>query len=433
MSITFRQVAPWTLVAVMVLSGAHDRTPTTASSTEPLEPPTVAFTVEAATFASGGQGCWEGPFYCGGAYYDETPGNWGDAQVRPGTDIDLWYDDGGIVIGGLDGLEWVTFAVNVPQSGQYTVAFRTASPIDRPDGSGVINVGIHGVDGSWLGNQTVPVTGGAGEWHHYETWQAPTTIYLPAGPQALTMWAAGGWYNVRNITFTLQTSDPAPDLIIPGQVNPMLLSGFVRDQSGTPVSGARIIFRYCASTLCNNLPLVLFTDDAGHYEARFDAVPGYDGSIGWAWVEKDVWFGYEVDNRFVRVTTRHATYNFILREIEWIPAEGSTDVTVSVNDPLCFNDAQDPSFGSRTICHPVRVLAPSDGTLRIEMVPTGPLTAAIGLEIDVSGKGSVHCCEASGSHDIAVRAGEQVFVSPQVGPGETQSFRIFTSMSIGQK
>ena len=166
-------------------------------------PNPVEFTVEARDFASGGQGCWEGPFQCGGGYYDETPGNWGDAQVRPGTDVDLWYDDGGIVIGGLDGLEWVTFPVNVPQSGQYRVTFRTASPVDRPIGSGLINVGIHGVDGSWVGNQHVPVTGGPGEWHKYVTWNAPSTIYLPAGPQMLTMWATGGWYNVRSMIFTV--------------------------------------------------------------------------------------------------------------------------------------------------------------------------------------------------------------------------------------
>ena len=66
-----------------------------------------------------------------------------------------------------------------------------------------MNVGIHGVDGSWIGNQTVPVTGGAGEWHQDVTWQAPTTIYLPAGAQTFTLWAAGGWYNVRSVRFTL--------------------------------------------------------------------------------------------------------------------------------------------------------------------------------------------------------------------------------------
>ena len=170
----------------------------------PVVPDLVAFTVEATTFAEGGQGCWQGPFYCGGGYYDETPGNWGDAQVRPGTDVDLWYDDGGIVIGGLDGLEWLAFRVNVPQSGQYRVTFRTASPADRPAGSGVINIGIHGVDGSWMGNQHVPVTGGPGEWHSYVSWNSPTTIYLPAGQQTLTMWAAGGWYNVHNMRFTLE-------------------------------------------------------------------------------------------------------------------------------------------------------------------------------------------------------------------------------------
>ena len=103
MSTTSRQVGRWTLVAVAVVLGAHNPTAATSSSNELLEPQTVTFTVEAASFADGSQGCWQGPFYCGGAYYDETPGNWGDAQVRPGTDVDLWYDDGEIVIGGLDG------------------------------------------------------------------------------------------------------------------------------------------------------------------------------------------------------------------------------------------------------------------------------------------------------------------------------------------
>jgi len=163
---------------------------------------TARFTVEAETFAGGGQGCWQGPFYCGGAYHDETPGNWGDAQVRPDTDVDLWYDDGGIVIGGLDGLEWVTFQINVPETGRYAVAFRTASPEGRPAESGYVNVGVYGVEGSWVGNQVVPVTGGPGQWHNYVTWTAPSTIFLPAGPQTLTMWAAGGWYNVRSMSFS---------------------------------------------------------------------------------------------------------------------------------------------------------------------------------------------------------------------------------------
>ncbi|MBA2304741.1 MAG: carbohydrate-binding protein [Acidobacteria bacterium] len=176
----------------------------TLTGGEPFVQQPVSFAVAAENFAEGGQGCWEGPFQCGGGYHDETTGNWGDAQVRPGTDVDLWYDDGGIVIGGLDGSEWVTFPINVPESGHYTVTFRTASPVDRPAGSGEINVGIYGVDGSWVGNQPVPVTGGPGEWHTYVTWNAPSTIYLPAGPQTLTMWAAGGWYNVRNMTFTLE-------------------------------------------------------------------------------------------------------------------------------------------------------------------------------------------------------------------------------------
>jgi carbohydrate binding protein with CBM6 domain len=387
----------------------------------------IEFTVEATSFRAGGQGCGEGPFQCGGGYYDETPGNWGDAQVRPGTDVDLWYDDGGIVIGGLDGLEWVTFPVNVPQSGRYRVTFRVASPADRPSGSGVVNVGVYGVDGSWLENQTVPITGGAGEWHEYISWQAPTTVFLPAGAQTLTMWAAGGYYNVHNITFTLETADPVPDPIVPGQLNPIVLSGFVRDQAGMPIADARVVFRYC-STLCN-AEAVLHTDGAGHYELSFDAVPdGYFGALAWARLDKDFFTRYEHDSRFITVATQHANYDFVLRDIEWLTADGATDVTVDPNDPVCINNAQDPSFGSNAVCHPLRVIAPSDGTLRIEMVPTGPVTGAIGLEIETLGGDWIHCCEASGVYYVPVTAGEQVFLNPQVSPRVTQSFRILTSM-----
>ena len=113
----------------------HGNEPEWFVPSDPAGPGEVSFALDAQGFAEGGQGCWNGPFYCGGGYYDETPGNWGDAHVRPGTDVNLWYADGGIVIGGLDGLEWLAFPVIVPQSGQYTVHFRTASPADRPEGA----------------------------------------------------------------------------------------------------------------------------------------------------------------------------------------------------------------------------------------------------------------------------------------------------------
>ena len=61
-----------------------------------------------------------------------------------------------------DSLEWLTFPIAVPQSGRYQARFRTAGPADRPGGSGVVNVGVYGVNGRWVENQTVPITGGAG-------------------------------------------------------------------------------------------------------------------------------------------------------------------------------------------------------------------------------------------------------------------------------
>ena len=236
----------------------------------------VAFTLAAENFAGGGQGCWEGPFQCGGGHYDETPGNWGDAQVRPGTDVDLWYDDGGIVIGSLDGSEWVTFPVNVPKSGQYSVAFRTASPLDRPIGSGRINVGIYGVDGSWLENQVVPVTGGPGEWHTYVTWNAPGTIFLPAGAHTLTMWAAGGWYNVRNMQFTLAGA-PLEMPSVPGRIE---AENYDRD--GAPVA-------YVDLTAGNS---------GGEYrtdDVDIERVEGSANNYNVGWMSAGEWLQYTID------------------------------------------------------------------------------------------------------------------------------------------
>ena len=66
---------------------------------------------------------------------------------------------GAVIIGGLDGLEWFTFAVHGPRTaaGMASPFARRARRIGRL--IGVVNVGVYGVDGSWVENQTVPITG----------------------------------------------------------------------------------------------------------------------------------------------------------------------------------------------------------------------------------------------------------------------------------
>ena len=399
-------------------------------------PNPVGFTVEARDFATGGQGCWEGPFQCGGAYYDETPGNWGDAQVRPGTDVDLWYDDGGIVIGGLDGLEWVTFRVNVPQSGQYKVTFRTASPVDRPADSGLINVGIHGVDGSWVGNQPVPATGGPGEWHSYVTWNASRTIHLPAGQQTLTMWATGGWYNVRNMQFTLDADD--------GGAVPFQLTGIVAADDGTVVPGARIYVSFFGSPS----EASAVTDAFGVYKVDFTAVPGaMHGPAGTADAMAFAWVtgpdcpvtgipsacGYESDFRYIVSTTQQVVQNFRLHRIARISAGESVVVTVSEDDAICDNNSQDMHpWGDEFLCRTVRVVAPSDGIMNVEAIPVQAGASLPGLEVETLYGFGVCCSERMGNPtSLLVTAGVEVMVNVEVPWGMTgrQSFVVKTSMS----
>ena len=336
-----------------------------ASSGLSSQSPSVRFTVEAETFTGGGNGCWPGPFQCGGGYYDETAGNWGDAQVRPGTDVDLWYDDGGIVIGGLDGLEWVTFPVNVPQSGQYTVTFRTASPADRPPGSGEINVGIHGVDGSWVGNQYVPVTGGPGEWHTYVSWNAPNTIYLPAGQQTLTMWASGGWYNVRSMQFTLN----------PDSGERFDVTGVVTNEDGVPVAGAVVTMGHWLNDVVRWPATV--SDTSGAYQIGFSATTASWGPpnrfVARAEVVAD---GYELywHSLTADAGVNNLVGNFPLYAIRRVSAGDSTVAAFPSDVGEC------PGWVAQR-CGIVRVTIPATGTLTVEVTPTDPSARQPTLEI----------------------------------------------------
>ena len=349
------RLTPRLMAAVLVLC---------ATSGVRSQSPPVAFTVMAQDFAGGGNGCWEGPFQCGGAYYDETPGNWGDAQVRPGTDVDLWYDDGGIVIGGLDGLEWVTFRVNVPQSGQYNVTFRTASPIDRPNGSGVINVGIHGVNGSWVGNQQVPVTGGPGEWHNYVSWNAPTTIYLPVGQQTLTMWAAGGWYNVHNMRFILEEDG-----------EPFEVSGVVTNEQGVPVAGAVVTMAHWLNGVVRWPSAV--SDASGAYRIGFSATaPLWSPTSRFVARAEVVAEGYELFWRSLTADlgSTNLVGNFPLYTIRRVAAGDSLVAAFPPDVGEC------PGWVAAR-CGIVRVTIPSTGMLTVEVARTDQSSGQPTLQI----------------------------------------------------
>jgi aryl-phospho-beta-D-glucosidase BglC (GH1 family) len=81
----------------------------------------------------------------------------------------------------LDSTDYMTYRINMPQSGTYRLEYRVASPT-----GGTVILGRDGVD---LATTTVPNTAG------YQNWQTiSTTVSLRAGTQFLTVYVqAGGW------------------------------------------------------------------------------------------------------------------------------------------------------------------------------------------------------------------------------------------------
>lgn len=81
----------------------------------------------------------------------------------------------------LDSTDFMTYRINIPQTGTYRLEYRVASPT-----GGTVILGRDGVD---LMSTTVPNTAG------YQNWQTvSTTVSLQAGVQHLTVYVqAGGW------------------------------------------------------------------------------------------------------------------------------------------------------------------------------------------------------------------------------------------------
>ena len=89
---------------------------------------------------------------------------------------------GGFDVGYINTNDWMSYPINVPTSGAYTVQFRVASA----NSGGQLVLSKNGTD---VGVVTVPNTGG---WQNWTT--VSTTVQLSAGQQDLAIFArAGGW------------------------------------------------------------------------------------------------------------------------------------------------------------------------------------------------------------------------------------------------
>ncbi|MET0533363.1 MAG: carbohydrate-binding protein [Steroidobacter sp.] len=118
--------------------------------------------------------------------YQPTVGSTIEAEhftAHRGTRIEVTSDPQGGDFNSsyLDNTDYMTYRINVPQTGTYRLEYRVASPT-----GGTV---ILGRDGTDLAVTGVPNTGG------YQNWQTiSTTVSLQAGTQSLTVYVqAGGW------------------------------------------------------------------------------------------------------------------------------------------------------------------------------------------------------------------------------------------------
>ncbi|MFC3114408.1 carbohydrate-binding protein [Cellvibrio fontiphilus] len=92
---------------------------------------------------------------------------------------------GGFNAGSTDDNDWMSYPINVPATGNYTLQVRVASPYS----GGILVLSRNGAD---LGTITVPNTGG---WQNWQT--LSTTVYLNAGQQDLSIFVRKGGWNIN--------------------------------------------------------------------------------------------------------------------------------------------------------------------------------------------------------------------------------------------
>ena len=138
----------------------------------------LRFTIQAEDYDQGGQNS---------AYFDKTPGNNG-RQYRD-DDVDIWrYGASTFYTGANATGEWLNYTIDVPQTGNYRLEIRVATPYKNRR----VHVEFDGVD--MTGPLRVANTGG------WTTWQTiQTNVTLSAGLQVMRLVIEYGGLNIDQI------------------------------------------------------------------------------------------------------------------------------------------------------------------------------------------------------------------------------------------
>jgi hypothetical protein len=134
-------------------------------------------------------------FNCGGegvAYHDNVAGNAGNANFRTTESVDIVTSAEGNVVNNFENGEWLTYAINVAQSGTYDLAIRASNNY----APGLFRIEIDGVDVT--GNVPAPMTNG---WDLFQ-WFTKPGVSLGAGQHVLKLMVVQQYFNVNQLRLT---------------------------------------------------------------------------------------------------------------------------------------------------------------------------------------------------------------------------------------
>ena len=207
------------------------------------------------------------------------------------------------------------------------------------------------------------------------------------------------------------------------------MTGHVTGDEGRPVAGAKVTIVLDIGEWYGPNPWV-FTDASGRYRVNFTELsgsnhypgldpPGTKEAVGFVLVEAS---GYDWHSRYVLGTTEHVVEAIRLRRIQRITAGESAVLAVEPDDKVCASDVWP---GRELICATLRVVAPRDGFMTIEAVPSQAGTQRPALEVwgDRTGR-------RGNPTSISVVAGSEYTVNVELpwGISASHAFVVKTSM-----
>jgi hypothetical protein len=148
-------------------------------SPDKVGPFVVPGLIQAEDFANGAEGV---------AYHDLTPGNQG-GQYRLDVGVDIISNPNGYAVNNFETGEWLTYTINVTQSGTYRIEALVSSQFDTSRW----HIEIDGVNVT--GSILVPNTG---SWWTFQ-WVGKSGVTLTAGQHALRVFAEQQYFNLDAI------------------------------------------------------------------------------------------------------------------------------------------------------------------------------------------------------------------------------------------